>query len=159
MSIFHAKEKDGTINVIVCGKVSREPQVKSGSKGNRIQFSVAYGKQKYMDCEAWEDSTAGDMAGCLEKGDVVLVSGTHRSWEYNGKEYQCVTVDFLIPMSMPDVQAVAPAPAPEAKPATSGNYKSGKFSDLDDDSEDDDDLPFDSGVTPPVTKGEERGTP
>lgn len=117
MSIIYCKEKDGTLNVAVAGKVSREPELKSTSKGDTIKFSVSYGKSKYMDCDTWADSDAGRIAGMLEKGDPVYVMGTHRAWEYNGKSYQSVTADLILTGAVPAppaAQSAAPAPSAPA---------------------------------------------
>lgn len=105
MSIVYSKEQDGTLNVFVSGRVSREPERKELSKGSKIKFSVSYGSKKYIDCEAWCDNDVGTVAGCLEKGDVVGVSGTHRSWEYNDKTYSSVTADAIFVMSVPTAEA------------------------------------------------------
>ena len=117
--ILYSKEQDGTLNVLICGKVSREPELKENQKGNKVRFSVAYGKSKYMDCEAWADSDAGAVSGCLEKGDTVIVLGAHRSWEYNGKTYSSLTVDGVFPMTAPS--AAAPA-ATQGAEATQGSF-------------------------------------
>ena len=101
MSIIYSKEQDGTLNVLLTGKLARDPELKTTSKGNKTKFSVAYGKKKYMDCEVWTDSPAGELAGCLEKGDTVLLTGSHRSWEYNEKTYHSVDVDAIFPMVAP----------------------------------------------------------
>lgn len=95
MSILYSKEQDGTLNVLLTGKVTRDPEIRETAKGNKIRFSVAYGKSKFMNVEAWADSGAGNVAGCLEKGDAVLVTGSHRSHEYNGKTYTNVEADFI----------------------------------------------------------------
>lgn len=107
MSIFYSKEKDGTLNVLVCGKLTRDPELKENAKGNKIRFSVAYGKSKYIDCDVWADSHAGQIAGCLEKGDIIGAAGTHRTWEYNDKTYSILTVDAIFPMAAPLAPAVS----------------------------------------------------
>lgn len=140
MAIFCFKEKDDTINALVSGKVSREPEIKSSTAGDRVRFSVAYGKKKFMEIEAWCNGIVGDMAGALEKGDVVLVSGTYRSWEYNAKTYSAITADAILPLTFPqDVTGVPSAPAKK----TTEQYKSGKFEDIEyGEADGEDDLPF-----------------
>ena len=116
MSIVYSKSKDGVLNVAVCGKISREPEIKTNTKGDKVRFSVYYAKKSYMDCDAWADSDAGHMAMCLEEGDTVMVMGTHRSWTYNDKEYQSVAVDGIFPMSIPSASSEATAEAPASRP-------------------------------------------
>ncbi len=101
MSIFAYKEKDGTMNVLCAGKVTRDPEIKQTNNGSRVKFSISYGKKKFMECEAWGDSDVGSVAGCLEKGDNIAVTGTHRSWEYNGKQYASLTVDMIFTLAAP----------------------------------------------------------
>lgn len=102
MAILYSKEQDGTMNVLISGKVSRDPELKHSDRGDRVRFTVAYGKSKFMDCEAWADNPAGAVASCLEKGDPVAVIGTHRSWEYNDKTYSAVTADMVISVTVPE---------------------------------------------------------
>ena len=101
MSIIYSRTQDGTLNVLCAGKVTREPEIKSTAKGDKVRFSIAYGSKQYMDCEAWADSDVGAVAGCLEKGDVIAVMGTHKAWEYNGKQYQSLSADILFTMTAP----------------------------------------------------------
>lgn len=130
MSIFHSKEQDGTINVFVCGKVTRDADVRQNNKGSKVKFSVCYGKKKYMDCEAWSDSPVGAAAACLEAGDYIGVAGTYRSWEYNGKNYSTVDADMIV--SLVGVGVVSEA---DGIPPSATTYEEL----ADDDSE----LPFD----------------
>ncbi len=113
MSIFSTKEKDGTLNVLLTGKLPRDPELRETAKGNKVRFSVAYGKSKYMNVEVWADSGAGRMAGYLEKGDYVLVTGPHRSHEYNGKTYENVEADFITTMATPTPTAASTSPSVE----------------------------------------------
>ena len=101
MSIFAYKEQDGNVNLMVCGKVVRDAEIKeSGSShGSRIKFTVNYGKKKFMDCEAWSDTDVGAIASLLEKGDVISVSGTYRSWEYSGRNYSMLSADMISTMA------------------------------------------------------------
>lgn len=132
MSIVCSREKDGTVNVLVCGKVTRDAERKSTAHGDKVKFTVAYGKKKYQDCEAWMDSKVGEIAACLEAGDVIGAAGTHRSWEYNGKTYSSVDVDMIFSL----VQGAPPASDASTPPASS----SASFAELDDDL--DSELPF-----------------
>lgn len=139
MAIFCYKEKDDTLNAFVSGKVTRDPEVKENSKGDIVKFSVAYGKKKYMQIEAWADSDVGGIAGCLEKGDVVGVAGTYSSWEYNDKQYSKLSADMIFTLAQPAPVSVNSPATPKAKEAS--QYKPNHFEDLDD-SEFEDDLPF-----------------
>lgn len=132
MSILYSKEQDGTMNVLVSGKLPRDPQLKRGDKGDRVKFSVCYGKGKFMDCEAWADSDIGSVASCLEKGDSVSVMGTHRTWEYNDKTYATLSADMIVTM------AVLPASVAEDAGAVT-EQPHGKWEDL---SDTDGELPF-----------------
>lgn len=114
MSIIYSKTQDGTLNVLLSGNVVRDAEVKQTGTVSRVKFSIAYGKKQYMDCEAFADSDVGAIAACLEKGDTVAVMGTHRSWAYNGKQYQSVSADMIFTMALPQIAA---APEPET-PAT-----------------------------------------
>lgn len=135
MSYVGSKDADGILNVFMTGKVTREPKIQTTSKGDHVKFSIAYGKKKYMDCDAWADSPAGEVAACLEVGDMVMITGTHRSWEYNDKTYQSITVDGIFLQTTPLAPSVPNAPSPAAKEAV----QAGSFEDLDDE---DEELPF-----------------
>ena len=111
MSIIASRTQDGTLNVLCAGNVVRDPEIKHTKNGDRVKFSVCYAKGKFMDCEAWADSDAGAVAGCLEKGDVIGVMGTHRTWEYNEKTYSTLSVDMVFTMAAP---LAAPIPEQEA---------------------------------------------
>lgn len=110
MSILCFKEKDGTLNMRVVGTLTRDPELKQNSKGDKVSFSVAYGQKKYLRCEFWANSTAGRLAGCLEKGDHVSVDGIYQEWKYNDKTYSVVRGELLT------VQMDAPAAEPEGQP-------------------------------------------
>ncbi len=150
------KEKDGTVNMLVSGKVTQEPQLTA--KENKVRFSVAYGKSKYMNCEARNDADAGYVAGCLEKGDHVTVLGVWEQWEYNDKTYETLRADFVIPQgamlpggqddsryvgdaSIPAYIAPKSNGAAPTNTQTSVNSASRCLAEIEDD-EDDGDLPF-----------------
>jgi single-stranded DNA-binding protein len=135
MSIIYSKEQDGTLNVLVCGKVVRDPEVKQGNNGSgsRVKFSVCYGKKKYMDCEAWADSDIGAVADCLEKGDVIGVMGTHRTWEYQERQYSTLTADMIFTLS--ELEGYEPTASSTAPKSESDSA----FSEIDDS---DGELPF-----------------
>lgn len=138
MSIIFSKEKDGTINVQVAGKVSRDPEIKQAKNGTKIRFGVNYGKKKFINVEAWEDGEVGRIANALEKGDPVLAAGTYETWEYNDQQYSVVRADFITPIAMPSAPA-QPAPAPTQK--KDDFVVPTGFTELDDDF-DDSELPF-----------------
>lgn len=133
MSIIYSKEQDGTLNVLVSGKVTRDAEVKQNNYGSKIRFTIAYGKKKYMDVEAWADNGVGALASRLEQGDIVSAAGTMRSWEYNGKTYTSVDADMIITLNAAEADAVQTS-APEPSSAT--------FEELDDDNGENWDLPF-----------------
>ena len=116
MSIIYSREQDKTLNVFVCGKVVRDPEIKQGNNGSgsRVKFSVCYGKKKFMDCEAWADSDVGAVAGCLEKGDLIGVIGTHRTWEYQDRQYSTLSADGIFTMSVPENYVGQSDSAPQA---------------------------------------------
>ena len=110
MSIIYNKTKDGSIQAAVCGKLTRDPEVRQGSKGEKVKFAVCYGKSQFMPCYAWADSDLGKFAMCLEKGDTVLAMGPYRTWTYEDapdKQQQCIDVDGIFPMTMPLASAQA----------------------------------------------------
>jgi single-stranded DNA-binding protein len=139
MSIVASKDKEGNVNVILCGKITREPELKMNvNKPNldKYRFSMSYGKKLYMDCDAWKNSPAGDLVACLETGDNVMLMGTYREWTYEGRTYKSVTVDGVFPMGgFPAVENPAPMPSAEEVAAA------GQFEEIEDDYGDDD-LPF-----------------
>ena len=138
MSFVRSKDADGNLNVFMTGKVTREPKIQETTKGDHIKFSLCYAKKKYMDCDAWADSPAGEVAACLEVGDMVMVTGTHRSWEYNDHTYQSITVDGIFLQTTPLAPAVPDAPSPAAKEVV----QAGKFAEVADDWDTDESLPF-----------------
>lgn len=138
MSIVAYKEKDGTINLQLTGTVSRDPEYKETKSGKtKVRFSIAYGKKKYMNCEVWEDRAASDIAARLEKGDTILVAGTHSSWERDGKQYEVLDLELILPMSLP---VAAPAPDSSGKPRMPDERDKAASSEWDE--EDDSELPF-----------------
>lgn len=131
MSILAYREKDGTVNIICAGKAVRDAEVKQTNNGTRVRFSVNYGKSKFMDCEAWADNDVGSIASLIEKGDYIAVMGTHRSWEYNGKQYESVTADMIFTLNAP--------PAVQTSPQEEVPQPSQKWEEL---RNDNDELPF-----------------
>ena len=98
MSIFHSKEKDGTLNVRVTGYLTKDPKVTD----KVVLFSVCYGKKKYMDCKAWTSDTPGEIAACLEHHDYVSVDGIYQPYTGNdGQTRDQITVDGVFPMVPP----------------------------------------------------------
>ena len=118
MSIIYSKTQDGTISVLLAGKVTRDAEIKETERATRVKFSIGYGKKQYMDCEAFADSDVGAVAALLEKGDAVAVMGEHRSWEYNGKKYQSVSADMIFTLATPTF-APASSAEPSAQPPAS----------------------------------------
>lgn len=129
MSVIYSKEQDGTLNVMVGGRVTRDTEYKETARGGKYRFSVQYGKGKFMDCEAWEDSPVGQTAGRLERNDVVAVMGTLRSREYNGKTYQNVEADMISTMNSSEAHTTYSVSAQ----ASADKPSEPKFEELDDD--------------------------
>ena len=130
MSLIYSKTQDGTIYVLASGTVVRDAEVKQTGTVSRVKFTVAYDKKQYMDCEAFADSDVGSIAACLEKNDTIAVMGKHRTWEYNGKQYQSVSADMIFTMTAPPAIPQAACPPEE---------NSSAFSEID---ESDGELPF-----------------
>ena len=130
MSLIYSKTQDGTICVLAAGTVVRDAEVKHTGTVSRVKFTIAYDKKQYMDGEAFADSDVGSIAACLEKNDTIAVMGKHRTWEYNGKQYQSVSADMIFTMAAPPVIPQAACP-PEKN--------SSAFSEID---ESDGELPF-----------------
>ena len=136
--VIYSSENDGTLNAILSGKVTREPEIRQTTRSSIVKFSVSYGKSKFMDCEAWADSAAGQIAGHLEKGDTVLVTGVHRSHEYNGKIYQTVMADAILVSGIPFAPMLEEASEPPAAQEQKKKEKE-RYYDI---TAEDDDLPF-----------------
>lgn len=134
--MYQQKTRDGTIYRLVTGRVSRDAELRTVGKGSLYRFSVGYDKGQYMEISAWTDNEVGIMAGRLEKGDFVLVSGRYSEREYNGKTYSQITADFIMPMI--GGFAAAPAAQPEGANAAAPGITAADFDEVDDD----DDLPF-----------------
>ena len=119
MSIIYSRTQDGTLNVLLSGNVVRDAEIKQSGNISRVKFSIAYGKKQYMDCEAFADSDVGAIAACLEKGDTVAVMGTHRSWEYQERQYQCVSADMIFTLAQMEAPTL---PAAEDNATEGGAY-------------------------------------
>lgn len=101
MSLQQTKEKDGTINIRVCGYLPRDAYVPES--GKVVLFSVCYGKSKFMDCKVWVNEKTGRLAACLERHDQVAVDGVLESYnDKEGKQRWQVAVDHI------EVQQEAP---------------------------------------------------
>lgn len=135
MSLFQSKEKDGTVNLRVCGYITKDPYIPDSKKV--VLFSVCYGKDKYMECKAWASSKVGQLAACMEKHDEVAVDGVWEQYDgKDGKKHDQIRVDHIA------VQMDAPrAEAPKQETATVSATDGGGFAELDE-SEDDGTLPF-----------------
>ena len=140
MSLFQCKEKDGTINMTVCGYVTKDPKIfEKDGKPVIASFSVCYGKKKYMDCKAWSgNESVFALAGCLEHHDVVSVSGVYTTHTgKDGKEYGQIDADFISVLQQPQGE---PETAMPDRPSY-GAVDSG-FTEIAEDSEDEGQLPF-----------------
>ena len=134
MSLFQTKERDGTVNIRVCGYVTKDPYIPTS--GKMVLFSVCYGKEKFMDCKAWASSKVGQLAACLERHDEVAVDGVWEQYtDKDGKERSQVRVDHIA------VQMEAPK-ADEQQELRQSSAESGGFTELNEAEEDDGTLPF-----------------
>lgn len=134
MSILQTKGKDGSISMLIAGKVSNPPAMRENNRGGKVIFSVNFGKNLFMQCDVWSDrAEAYDLAGRLEKGDAVAVMGIYAPYEWKGETKPCMNVDFIFTMAMPTAPTVnfTPASAPV-------NVTAEDFEELDDSEE----LPF-----------------
>ena len=120
------------MNVRVSGYITKDPKVTE----KVVLFSVCYGKQKYMDCKAWANETAGQIAACLERHDAVAVDGVYEQFEgRDGQIRKQLSVDGIFPMVVP---SAAPEPAQPERSAPQ-TQQSSTWEEL---SGDDGELPF-----------------
>ena len=107
MSIIYSKEQDGTLNVAVSGYATGDAKVYE----KVVLFSVCYNRKakKYMNCKAWADSVAGQIASCLEKHDELTVFGVYEKYtDKNGQERDQILVDAIMPMCPPQSEQETP---------------------------------------------------
>lgn len=94
--ILQMRRRDDTVHIISAGRVVKGAEIKETKNGKeKVKFSFAYADKEYMNVEAWGDSSVGQAAATLEKGDQVIVAGIVRSWEYEGKTYSTLDADFV----------------------------------------------------------------
>ena len=96
-------------------------------------FSVAAARENnetvWVNCKAWRNIAL--IADALQKGDYVAVFGRLEERDYNGKHYNTLVADCIIPSPIP----FGDAAEPDASAASNGG-----FSDVTD--EESDELPF-----------------
>lgn len=114
--------------IILQGRLTREPEIKSTSSGKHFaQFTIASDRPKYGDkqetdfisCIAWE-KTATFLGNYFHKGDMILITGrmTSRGYETQSGEkrtaYEVLTesIDFCGSKAQPQPQAQAQAQTP-----------------------------------------------
>lgn len=80
--------EDGSRDVIAAGKVTRDSEFEytPSKRMPKASFSMAVGKKKYLNCVSLGNSDVTSIAANLEKGDVVLVSGTYTENTYTGRD-------------------------------------------------------------------------
>ena len=134
MSLFQCKEKDGTVNMRVCGYATKDPR----SFDKITLFSVCYGKNKYMDVKVWaSNKELNALATCIERHDTVDVSGIYETYvNKDGKEFGQIVADFISVLQEPPVPDYVEPPVSE-----SGNAENGGFKEIEEE-EDDGELPF-----------------
>jgi single-strand DNA-binding protein len=138
---------------ILIGRVGRDAELKQAGQNSVLNFSVATGESWRDQNGEWKEITtwhsvqvwgklAEALVGKILKGDLVLVEGTERENEYNGKKYRNVRAAVVKRLNSrktgaPVAEPTEDGPAPEAEknpypPAADGS----------DDEPSDDELPF-----------------
>ena len=139
MSLFQSKEKDGTVNILVNGYLTKDPYVvERDGKPLIVTFSVCYGKKKYMDCKVWAgNEKLFDLVRCLEHYDVVSASGVYGTRVgKDGKEYGQIEVDYISVLQQP------PA-SDDADSSSTGNAEDGgDFKEIEEEEDAGGQLPF-----------------
>ena len=107
--IWNDKEHQ-TVYASISGKVTNEPELKQSDKGDKIRFSVLYGRKQFMTITAWANSDAGQIASRLEKDDNVMCMGEYWESQYNGKQYKGLSADFVMPSNAPTMTYVPSNP-------------------------------------------------
>ena len=83
------------------GYLSKDVEIKYFESGKAIAtFSLPLKKSKdgdttWLNCEAWGD-LAEDIADVYKKGSGIIVAGTFKTSEYNGKSYTKLSVVKVI---------------------------------------------------------------
>ena len=129
---MYVYSKTGSVGTGNVGEVKELKHV-GEKKTAVIKFSVAVAKDGdktvWWNCEAWGKlATYVDIF--VDKGDVVMVTGTWKSHEYEGKTYNTLSADFLQKMELSKSAG---------KASTTPSAPVQEFEELD---EDDGDLPF-----------------
>ena len=111
MMIHYAKNEEGKYNVVLTGRVTKDAQYSETpqKKTPKVSFSVAYGDGKFMNCVALGRGPLTKLCSCLEKGDMVFLTGVWSSREYTKKDgekanWQEVNVEYLSVQSEPNIQ-------------------------------------------------------
>lgn len=114
--VVYSKKQDGAIDAIICGEVSREPELKETRNGKQfIAFSVSFGEngvKDYIDCSVWADCKSGDVAGALERGDTVLAAGVYSTRQSGEKVYKKLWCRGVFVVGVPIAAAEEPANEP-----------------------------------------------
>ena len=121
MSLFQCKEKDGTINMRVCGYLTKEPK----SFEKVTLFSVCYGKKKYMDVKVWaSNKELNALALCLEHHDTVDVSGVYETYvNKENKEFGQIVADFITVLQQPPAPDYVEPPEPRGDADAGDGFK------------------------------------
>ena len=86
--------------VIRDGELRPTKSGKSFGKSSVRAFNCKDGTAKFLEIKSFDDAISRIIAN-LRKGDRILVSGTIKTDEYNGKENHSMFVEFLITMDIP----------------------------------------------------------
>ena len=119
--------------VIRDGELRPTKTGKSFGKSSVRAFNCKDGTAKFLEIKSFDDAISRIIAN-LRKGDRILVSGTIKKDDYNGKENHSMFVEFLSTMDIPVVSTPA-----ENREALTQRMDSAGFSEI---SDEDAELPF-----------------
>ncbi len=106
MAIIKQEYENGVTYVLASGRIVKDPAYKQvGNKGvSCTTFSISAGyskdedgdsKTEFLSCTCWRE--LADFAASFKKGDTVFVTGALEKTEYNGKTYEKVVCDLILP--------------------------------------------------------------
>jgi single-stranded DNA-binding protein len=57
-----------------------------------VHFGKNFEKKTWVNVEAWNDAARAVKEKDIQKGEKIIVHGTYKASEYNGKTYPCIQV-------------------------------------------------------------------
>lgn len=106
MAIIKQEYENGVTYVLASGRIVKDPSYKK--VGNNAisctSFSISAGyskdedgdsKTEFVSCTCWRE--LADFAASFKKGDTVFLMGALEKTEYNGKTYEKVVCDLILP--------------------------------------------------------------